>query len=148
MRRFIFEWGPEGIGDGLVPALRRHVSSIGSDATVRMGVEGPSEPLPLERLTEAQLFGIGREALANVVKHARADSALVRVDVTTAGIVLEVVDDGCGFEPGAQRAGHFGLDSMRSRAGEIGAELHIISAPGRGTVVRVEHPGENGRNGG
>ena len=148
MRRFIFEWGPEGIGDGLVPALRRHVSSIGSDATVRMEVEGPSEPLPLERLTEAQLFGIGREALANIVRHARADTASVRVDVTGARIVLEVVDDGCGFEPDAPRTGHFGLDSMRSRADEIGAELHIISAPGRGTVVRVEHPAQNGRHGG
>jgi signal transduction histidine kinase len=148
MRRFIFEWGPEGIGDGLVPALRRHVSSIGSDATVRMGVEGPSESLPLEPLTEAQLFGIGREALANIVRHARAGTALVRVDVTGARVVLEVVDDGCGFEPDAPRTGHFGLDSMRSRADEIGAELHIISAPGRGTVVRVEHPAQNGRHGG
>jgi signal transduction histidine kinase len=148
MRRFIFEWGPEGIGGGLVPALRRHVSSIESDATVRMGVEGPIEPLPLERVTEVQLFGIGREALANVVKHARADTASVRVDVTPAGVVLEVVDDGCGFEPEAPRAGHFGLDSMRSRADEIGAALHVISAPGRGTVIRVEHPGENGRHGG
>jgi signal transduction histidine kinase len=148
MRRFIFEWGPEGIGDGLVSALRRHVSSIGPDATVRVGVEGPTEALPLERLTEVQLFGIGREALANVVKHARADSASIRVGVTAAGVVLEVVDDGCGFEPDAQRTGHFGLESMRSRADEIGAQLHIISAPGRGTVVRVEHPAQNGRHAG
>jgi signal transduction histidine kinase len=148
MRRFIFEWGPEGIGDGLVPALKRHVSSLEPDVTVRMRVEGPTEPLPLERPTEAQLFGIGREALANVVKHARADTASVRVDMTAAGVVLEVVDDGRGFEPDASRAGHFGLDSMRSRADEIGAQLHIISAPGRGTVVRVEKPAHNGRHGG
>jgi len=63
-------------------------------------------------------------------------------------VVLEVVDDGCGFDPDAAHAGHFGLESMRSRADDLGADLHIISAPGRGTVVRVELPAENGRNGG
>ena len=147
MRRFIFEWGPEGIGDGLVPALKRHVSSLEPDASVRFRVEGPSEPLPLPRVTETQLFGIGREALANVLRHARAETASVRIDVRPASVVLEVADDGCGFETAAPRAGHFGLDSMRSRADEIGAELHIISAPGRGTVVRVEHALEQGRNG-
>jgi signal transduction histidine kinase len=62
-------------------------------------------------------------------------------------VVLEVEDDGCGFETAAAHDGHFGLDSMRSRADEIGAELQIDSAPGRGTIVRVELPTENGRNG-
>ena len=109
--------------------------------------DAEEEPLPLSRATETQLFGIGREALANVLRHARAESASVRIDVRPASVVLEVADDGCGFETAAPRAGHFGLDSMRSRADEIGAELHIISAPGRGTVVRVEHALEQGRNG-
>jgi signal transduction histidine kinase len=61
--------------------------------------------------------------------------------------VVEIVDDGRGFDPEAVRSGHFGLESMRSRADEIGADLHIISAPGRGTVVRVEVPVEVSRNG-
>jgi signal transduction histidine kinase len=147
MRRFIFEWGPEGIGDGLVPALARHVASIPDDVAVLVRVEGPSDPLPLTRPTETQLFGIGREALANVVKHAHAGTACVRVEKNGATVVLEVVDDGCGFDPGATHAGHFGLESMRSRADDLGADLHIISAPGRGTVVRVELPVEQARNG-
>jgi len=79
MRRFIFEWGPEGIGEGLVPALARHVASIPDDAAVMVRVNGPAEPLPLTRSTETQLFGVGREALANVVKHAQAQTASVRV---------------------------------------------------------------------
>lgn len=147
MRRFIFEWGPEGIGDGLVSALARHVATIPDDAPVVVRVEGTSDPLPLTRRTEAQLFGIGREALANVVRHARAETACVRVEATASAVVLEIVDDGCGFEPDASRSGHFGLESMRSRADEVGADLHIISGPGRGTVVRVELPSESGRNG-
>ena len=145
MRRFIFEWGPEGIGDGLVPAFSRHVASLAEDA-IDIRVEGPSEPLPLTRTAETQLYGIGREALANVVKHAGAQTACVRVDARAKRLVLEIADDGRGFDPAAAHNGHFGLESMRSRADELGADLHIISAPGRGTVVRVELPAENGRD--
>jgi len=146
MRRFIFEWGPEGIGDGLVPAFSRHAASL-SGGPVSVRVDGPSEPLPLTRSAESQLFGIAREAVANCLKHAQATAADVRVTATPKQVVLEVVDDGRGFDPEAAHTGHFGLESMRSRADEIGADLHIISAPGRGTVVRVEVPAEVRRNG-
>jgi signal transduction histidine kinase len=143
MRRFIFEWGPEGIGTGLVPAFVQHASSL----PIPVSVDGPSGDLPLTRTAETQLFGIGREALANVVKHARADIASVRIEATNGRVVLEVLDDGCGFDPGATRTGHFGLELMRTRADEVGAALHIISAPGRGTTVRVELAAEEHRNG-
>jgi signal transduction histidine kinase len=126
-----------------VPAFARHVSSL----PVPVSVDGPPDDLPLTRTTETQLFRIGREALANVVKHANADTAAVRVEATNGLVVLEVVDDGCGFDPAGTREGHFGLESMRSRADEVGAAFHIISAPGRGTVVRVELAAEERRNG-
>jgi two-component system, NarL family, nitrate/nitrite sensor histidine kinase NarX len=51
-----------------------------------------------------------------------------------------VEDDGRGFEPAASHPGHFGLESMRSRAAELGGQLRIASEPGRGTVVRVDVP--------
>ena len=61
-------------------------------------------------------------------------------------MVVEIRDDGLGFEPDVDHPGHFGLESMRSRAAEIGAQLSITSGPGRGTVVRVEAPAQaNGR---
>jgi signal transduction histidine kinase len=148
MRRFIFEWGPEEVDDGLVPALTRHVASFGDNGSVRIRVEGPSAPLPLERKTETQLYGIVREALANVARHAGADSATVRIRATAGRVVLEVVDDGCGFDSQHPPAGRFGLESMRSRAGEIGADLAVISSPGRGTVVRVELAAEDDRDAG
>ena len=55
-------------------------------------------------------------------------------------MVVEIRDDGLGFEPDMDHPGHFGLESMRSRAAEIGAPLSITSGPGRGTVVRIEAP--------
>ena len=53
---------------------------------------------------------------------------------------MEIRDDGRGFEPDTGHPGHFGLESMRSRAAEIGAQLSITSVLGHGTVVRVEAP--------
>ena len=64
-------------------------------------------------------------------------------------MVVEIRDDGRGFEPDVGHPGHFGLDSLRSRAAEIGARLTITSGPGQGTVVRVEAPAEgDGRSDG
>src|SRR5205085_12584607 len=88
------------------------------------------------------LFGIGREALANVVKHARVQSAWVTVSAEESHVVVEVSDDGEGFDPAEGHPGHFGLESMRSRAAEIDGRLTITSAPGQGTVVRVEAPAD------
>ena len=140
MRKFIFEWGPDGIEAGLVAALTRHVSSLPGDCGLQVDVDGPEERMPLARTTETQLYGIGREALANVVKHARASVAQIRIEADGTRVSVEIADDGCGFDPNNVPAGHFGLESMRSRADEIGADLDISSTPGRGTVVRVELP--------
>jgi signal transduction histidine kinase len=141
MRRFIFEWGPEGIEDGLVSAFARHASSMNGDGP-RVEVTGPTGPLPLSRAVETHLFGIGREALANVIRHADATTANVRVESRRSSVVVEIEDDGCGFDSAAARDGHFGLDSMRSRAEEIGGLFRIVSSPGAGTIVRVEAPAE------
>jgi len=143
MRKFIFEWGPDGIEAGLVAALNHHVSSLPDGCGLRVDVDGPEERVPLARTTETQLYGIGREALANVVKHARASVAQIRIEADATRVTVEIEDDGCGFDPAMVHAGHFGLESMRSRADEIGADLDISSAPGRGTIVRVELPVES-----
>jgi signal transduction histidine kinase len=65
-----------------MPALARHVASIPDGAAVIVRVDGPAEAAAAHRSTEAQLFGVGREALANVVKHAEAQTASVRVEAT------------------------------------------------------------------
>jgi signal transduction histidine kinase len=81
MRRFIFEWGPEGVTDGLVSAFTRHVSTLAGGAGLVVDVQGPTAPLPLSAATQAQLYGIGREALANVAKHSGAGAVGVRLRV-------------------------------------------------------------------
>jgi signal transduction histidine kinase len=139
MRMFIFEWGPEG-SDGLVPAFERYASSLANDHDFEVRVKGPDAPLPLSRTAQIQLYGIAREALTNVIKHSGETSANLCVDVNESHVALEIEDHGRGFDVDESRSGHYGLASMRSRAGEIDAVFDIASVPGRGTTVRVEVP--------
>jgi signal transduction histidine kinase len=142
MRSLIFELRRDPIHDGLVAALARHASGLGASDGLTIEVTGPAPRLVLSELVETQLFAIGREALANVQKHARATAAQVRVEAQNGQVIVEVRDNGRGFDPAAGHPGHFGLDSMRSRAAEVGGRLTITSGPGFGTLVRVRVPAE------
>jgi signal transduction histidine kinase len=141
MRALIFELHRDPAHDGLVAALARHASGVRSSDGLTIDVR-PGPRLVLSERVETQLFAIGREALANVQKHAGASAAHVRVEAEQGQVVLEVRDNGRGFDPDAGHPGHFGLDSMRSRAAEIGGRITIASAPGIGTLVQVRVPAE------
>jgi signal transduction histidine kinase len=142
IRSLIFELRREPVHDGLVAALERHASGLGAPDGLTIDVRGPDSRLALPQDAETQLFAIGREALANVVRHAGASAAQVRVEAHRDQVVVEIRDNGCGFDPAAGHPGHFGLDSMRSRAAEAGGRVTIASAPRSGTVVRVRVPVE------
>jgi signal transduction histidine kinase len=137
MRALIFELGHDAIEDGLVAALARHASVLCTRHGLDVHVQGP-ERLALSPRAQTELFGIGREALANVVKHAGASKAWVHVEARSGHVLVEIRDDGSGFDPAARHPGHFGLESMHSRAAEVGGELTIASELRAGTVVRVE----------
>ena len=142
IRSLIFELRREPVHDGLVSALTRHSFELGAPDGLTVQVRGPESRLPLSQQEETQLFAIGREALANVVRHAEATVAHIRVEATRDQVVVEISDDGRGFDPHDGHPGHFGLESMRSRAVEVGGRLTIASSPGWGTVVRVRVPAD------
>ncbi len=144
MRALIFQLRRDAAEAGLVPAFAAHASSIRSATGLRVRVLGPGSRLPIQPRTEEELFAIGREALANVVRHARARTATVRIEELPEGVSLEISDDGCGFDVTASNPGHFGLESMRGRAAAIDGDLTISSSAGGGTVVRVEVPANEG----
>jgi signal transduction histidine kinase len=144
MRSLIFELRGDAVDDGLVAALARHASGLNGAEGPRIDVRGPAARLPLSPRVETQLYGIGREALSNVVRHSGATAAHVRVEEQPGQVLVEVRDDGRGFDTAEGHPGHFGLDSMRSRAAEVGGQLTIASRPGSGTVVRVRAPTEAG----
>jgi signal transduction histidine kinase len=142
IRNLISELDRDPLEDGLVPALLGHATRLARAEGPAIEVHAPEGRLPLSPRTEAQAFAIGREALGNVVKHAQATTARITVEERLGYVVVEIRDDGLGFEPDMDHPGHFGLESMRSRAAEIGAQLSITSGPGHGTVVRIEAPAE------
>ena len=140
MRALIFELSRDTVEGGLVAALDQHASRLAAREGLTIDVQGPEHRLAVSPSAETQLFGIAREALANVVKHAGASKAWVRVEARPERVLVEIRDDGRGFDPTSVHPGRFGLESMRGRAADLGGLLTITSTPGHGTVVQVEAP--------
>ena len=147
MRALIFELGQNPVEEGLVPALTDLARTVSERDGVPVNVYGPQRGIPLSTRAQVELFAIAREALANVVKHARAGEVWIRVAVDDSRVSLQVADDGRGFENSIEPPGHFGLASMRSRASELGGVLTIDGGPGLGTVVHVTVPVAEGLDG-
>jgi signal transduction histidine kinase len=144
MRALILELRPGALAEeGLVAALTKQAAALSAREGLVIEVDGPDAPLPLGPEVEEQLYRLGQEALANVVKHARASSATVHIAANENTVTIDVSDDGRGFDPAAVGPEHFGLRSMRGRVADLGGRLEITSAPGRGTVLRVEVPAQS-----
>jgi PAS domain S-box-containing protein len=138
MRALIFELRPGALAEeGLVAALSKQGAALTAREQVVITVEGPEQRLELSTGVEEHLYRIVSEALHNVVKHARADTATVRITAHTGILRLAVRDDGAGFDQNAEHPGHLGLTTMAERAAVIGASLAVSSAPGAGTTVAV-----------
>jgi signal transduction histidine kinase len=139
MRLFIYELQPPALRDqGLVGALHQRLASVEGRANVKARLLA-DETLRLPPATERALYQIAREALNNALRHAHASSVTITWGREDKAALLEVWDDGCGFDVQAPSNPGMGLSNMRHRADAIGAEFKIISAPG-GTRVRVRVP--------
>jgi signal transduction histidine kinase len=143
MRALIFELRPGALAEeGLVAALTKQAAALSAREGLTIQVDGPGERLPLAPEVEEHLYLLGQEALANVVKHARASSATIHIAAKDQTVSMEVADDGRGFDPTAVGREHFGLRSMRGRVTDLRGRLEVSSAIDRGTVLRVEVPAQ------
>jgi signal transduction histidine kinase len=125
--------------DGLVASLRRYADLAGRAHGVRVTVTERSVPV-LGPATEVAVYRVAQEALHNALRHSGGHHVTITVSGASRRIVLEVTDDGTGFDPSSARRSGLGLASMRQRATAAGGTLRLVSAPGQGTTVRLEAP--------
>lgn len=140
MRALIFELRPESLeSEGLVAALAKQGAALQARHEVRIQSDLCEEPaLPLK--AKQELYRVTQEALQNTIKHAHARTVDLILHQTEDAVILEVHDDGIGFDPLGAFPGHLGLRSMRERVGNLGGTLRIESAPGQGTRLRAQVP--------
>ncbi len=129
----------EGSESGpLLEMLSRHIDDFADRFAVRAEMTSRGDVPDVGPRAQAEVLRIVQEALTNVRKH--ADATVVRVEVATDEQVrVTISDNGKGFRPDTVPAG-FGLDSMRQRAGLIGATLEVTSEPRNGTRVVLGVP--------
>lgn len=136
---------------GFAAAVRSMLERLGwSEASADVQVAA-AERLPEPQRTVA--FRIVQEAVANATRHADARRVGIRARDERGEVVIEVADDGRGFDPAAPRTGpsegHLGLAAIEERARLAGGALEVAAAPGRGTTVRLRLPAdEDGQAGG
>ena len=110
---------------------------------VAVTAETSGEPVPLLPELEVTLYRVAQEALANAEKHARASRIAVSLTYTGDVVLLDVRDDGAGFDPASPACGDgtgFGLQAMRQRVRRVAGMFVLESAPGEGTAVNVQLP--------
>ncbi len=129
---------PELARDGLVETLRKQaemlerVHGVPIEVHADRSIDGSPE-------RSLAVLRIASEALHNALRHAGATRIAVRLAQDERGLLVEVTDDGVGFQPerAELRSRHLGLTSMEERSRELGGRLEIHSAPGAGTTVRL-----------
>jgi len=142
LRTLIHELRPlELERDGLCGALRKHVEMLRRLHRVEIELEVDDDAGSGGRRDE-EVFRVAQEALQNAVRHGVPARLGVRLGHRDGRLVLEVSDDGVGFDPADPelRARRLGLTSMEERAQRLGGALEIRSAPGAGTTIRLEAP--------
>jgi len=116
---------------------------VATTASTQLHLEVDGSPRQLQGVVEHHLLRIGQEAVANAMRHGHAKNIAVRICYREAEVVVEVKDDGCGFdttEAMAVASSHFGLLGLRERANKLQGRLKIDSKVGAGTVVSVTVP--------
>jgi two-component system, NarL family, sensor histidine kinase DevS len=146
IRNYILDLRPRQLSDeNLMQGLQRLVNEFRANTLIEAHINGPSDGLVALPASKAlALFHICQEALANTAKHAKAKKVDVVVWTTSDRALLEIRDNGRGFDMESTKAslGH-GLSNMQTRARNVGGDLELITEPGIGTTILTWVPFTN-----
>ncbi len=143
-RRFIRELTPPDLDDrGLGSALRRLASTQWAARGLPVDVR-VSDAVELPMHVQTALLRIAQGAIANVIQHADAYSAMITLTIGDDRVEFTIADDGRGFDPSlvaavpGAKSDSFGLQATRERVDQLGGTLTVSSAPGTGTSLTIE----------
>jgi signal transduction histidine kinase/ligand-binding sensor domain-containing protein len=144
-RERVWDMRETGLGSNDLPNA---LEAVARERTAGTGIEVSVDCMGRRRRVahpvEDAAFRIGREAVANAIRHAEARRVEIHVDFRPTRLCLEVRDDGRGFTSdeaeAARQRGHFGLTGAIERASRMGGTCDVFARPGGGTVVAVELP--------
>lgn len=144
-RRSVDALAPGRLAEALLPdAITAMAKEWAETAEVAVHVEVTGEPVALLPEIEVALYRVAQEALANIGKHAGAARAGLTLSYMDDVVVLDVRDDGAGFDPatasGPADGSGFGMLAMEQRVRRVAGEFTVESAPGEGTAVSASVP--------
>ncbi|MFQ5571912.1 MAG: two-component regulator propeller domain-containing protein [Rhodothermales bacterium] len=122
--------------DDLLLKMKDTAATLLDGTAYTFKVADEADPGPLDMEFRRQVFLIYKEVLHNIARHARAASVQIEVRQRQKTFILQVTDDGVGFDPAAVHRGH-GLHNLHRRAETLGAHLEIASQPGTGTQITL-----------
>jgi signal transduction histidine kinase len=142
LRRFIYDLRPIKLQElGLVGAIEYWIHQVTTGKPVRCNINVTGTARRLRPATEAALYGVAKEAISNIMKHARASRFEVTIDYLADTVRLIVIDDGCGFDIESVRGDDgsegIGLRSIGERMSKEGGTVDIRSVPQGGTRIEV-----------
>lgn len=128
-------------GRGLMAALMDLAAAISNLHHVQCRFHCPLPIMIQDNQTATHLYRIAQESVNNAVRHGEASRIEISLEAAENSVILTITDNGCGFDSRISiENGGFGLHIMSYRASLIGANLSIIPADGRGTIVRCSLP--------
>lgn len=132
---------PAALDFGLLPALEWLAQDVAQRSRIVCQIDCDSLDLPVRDAQAATIFRVVQESLTNVVRHAQAGQVDITLRHEASQLALCIRDNGRGFDVAAtrQQAG-FGLLSMRERVLSMGGQMHLDTAPGQGTTIRIHIP--------
>jgi signal transduction histidine kinase len=130
-------------GHDLIETLKRAAEEETDGSSLSVTCTSTGEPRDIHPIVADEVYRIAHEAVRNARTHAKASKLVLELEYGER-LILRITDDGIGMDSALLehgRAGHFGLQGMRERAGHTEGKLTITSAPGAGTVITLIVPG-------
>ncbi|MBL8344680.1 MAG: sensor histidine kinase [Rubrivivax sp.] len=138
-RRIVEDLRPSSLSNlGLVATLEILAREFAQASGLPVHCE--LQPVPLDADADLVVYRVVQEGITNIGKHARARQVWLGLGQEGDQVVVTLRDDGVGFDPQTRPSAAHGLMGMRFRVQAEGGRLELVSAPGRGTAIRVQLP--------